>query len=135
MIHRALKIGRWTADFLFAESRYDIDGVVACLREIRAPSRVIAEAVDLMESDGENTGFLYNNRDEFRALGVVGPSSSGAEFIDTLVHEIHHLAVAIADGLGVDLEGETPAYIAGDAARDFAEVVCTLGCPHCREDK
>ena len=135
MIHRVLKIGRWTVDFLFAENRYDIEGVVACLREIHAPDWVIRDAVSLMESEEPNTGFMYNNQDSFRALGVIGPTTSGAEFIDTLVHEVHHLAVAIAYNLGVDLEGETPAYIAGDSAREFADVVCMLGCAHCRKVK
>lgn len=51
---------------------------------------------------------------------------------NTLTHEIHHLAVAIARELGIDLESETPAYIAGDTMREFADVVCRLGCEHCR---
>ncbi len=42
------------------------------------------------------------------------------------------LAVAIASELGIDLESETPAYLAGDSARALAEVVCVLGCDHCR---
>lgn len=135
MIHRVLQIGRWTVDFLFAERRYDVDGVVACLRYLGAPRSVIDKAVRLMEEGGDNTGFLYHNPKTFRALGVIGPTTSGAEFIDTLVHEIHHLAVAIASELGVSLEGESPAYLAGDSARAFADVVCQLGCPHCREVK
>lgn len=51
--------------------------------------------------------------------------------INTLVHEIHHLASVIADGLGVDLLGETPAYVAGDAAMALAHTLCDLGCSHC----
>lgn len=62
---------------------------------------------------------------------AIGPTTSGAEFQDTLVHEVHHLAVAIAAELGIDLESESPAYIAGDSARALADVVCELGCRHC----
>lgn len=132
MIHRALQIGRWTVDFLFAETKYDIEGVVGCLRYYLAPDWVIEDAVSLMGEGSLNTGFLYNNPTIFKALCVVGPTSSGAEFIDTLVHEIHHLAVAIASELGLDLASESPAYLAGDSARALAEVVCELGCEHCR---
>lgn len=135
MTHRALRIGRWTVDFLFAGSKYDIEGIVACLLDAGAPDWVVDDAVSLMEDGELNTGFLYSNRDELRAIGVIGPTTSGAEFIDTLVHEVHHLAVAVASVLGVDLEGETPAYIAGDAMRAFADEVCRLGCDHCREVK
>lgn len=63
---------------------------------------------------------------------VIGPTTSGAEFVDTLVHEVHHLAVAIASSLGIDIESETPAYISGDSARELADVICRMGCGNCR---
>ena len=131
-----LKIGRWVVDFLFATERYDVDGVLACLKHAAAPRWVLDKAYGLMVSCERDCGFTYSrggeltyaNPDNFRAVVLIGPTSSGAEFIDTLTHEIHHLAVAIAKSLGVDLEGETPAYLAGDAMRAFADVVCRLGC-------
>lgn len=81
-----------------------------------------------MDEGSPNTGFTYTNAIVFRAVVCIGPTTSGGEFQNTLVHEIHHLAVAIARELGVDLEGETPAYLAGDTMRAFADVVCKLGC-------
>lgn len=128
MIHRVLKVGRWVVDFLFAERKYDIDGIVSCLRHAEAPRRIIAQAIDLMEDGSPNTGFTYTNAMVFRAVVCIGPTTSGGEFQNTLVHEIHHLAVAVARELGFDLEGETPAYLAGDTMRAFADVVCKLGC-------
>ena len=128
MYHRVLKVGRWVVDFLFAERKYDIEGIVSCLRHAEAPRRIIGQAVDLMEEGSPNTGFTYTNAMVFRAVVCIGPTTSGGEFQNTLVHEIHHLAVAIARGIGVDLEGETPAYLAGDTMRAFADVVCQLGC-------
>jgi hypothetical protein len=128
MYHRVLKVGRWVVDFLFAERKYDIEGIVSCLRHAEAPRRIIDQAVDLMEEGSQNTGFTYTNARVFRAVVCIGPTTSGGEFQNTLVHEIHHLAVSIARELGVDLEGETPAYLAGDTMRAFADVVCKLGC-------
>lgn len=128
MIYRFLKIGRWSVDFLFATKGYDIDGVIACLRDADAPRNILSQAEELMYSCEYNCGFTYANPFIKRAVVLIGPTTSGAEFQDTLVHEIHHLAVAIARSLGVDLEGETPAYISGDAAKALADVVCRLGC-------
>ena len=128
MIHRVLSIGRWVVDFLFATDEYDIDGVLACLYDAKAPRSVLRSAEKIMDSEYLNTGFTYSNLENHRAVVAVGPVSSGEEFIDTLVHEVHHLAVAIASGLGVDLEGETPAYLSGDSARALADVICRLGC-------
>lgn len=132
MLHRVLLIGRWVVDFLFAVDKFDIDGTLACLRDVGAPRWVLDEAEDLMLNCNENCGFTYSkqfvNPNTHRAVVLIGPTSSGGEFLDTLTHEIHHLSVAIAKELGVDLEGETPAYLAGDTMREFADVVCRLGC-------
>lgn len=133
MIHRVIPIGRWVVDFVFATKRYDIDGILSCLYDADAPRWVMENAVDLMSEGKPNTGFTYTNPEIHRAVVAIGPTTSNAEFIDTLVHEVHHLAVAIASDLGIDLESETPAYVAGDAARSLAEVLCELGCPHCHE--
>ena len=105
-----------------------MEGVLACLYDAYAPKRVMERAMGMMKSGGANTGFTYTNPKLLRAVVAIGPTTSGKEFIDTFVHEIHHLAVAIADNLGMDLEGEAPAYISGDAARALAEVICALGC-------
>ena len=131
-IHRVLKIGRWVVDFIFATKSYDIEGILSCLYDVGAPRWVMENAGELMSEEKYNTGFTYTNPEIRRAVVVVGPTTSGAEYVDTLVHEIHHLAVAIASELGIDLESETPAYLAGDSARALAEAVCELGCGHCR---
>ena len=132
MIHRVLLIGYWVVDFVFATERYDVDGILSCLYDAGAPRWAMGDAEELMSSGDYNTGFTYANPGNRRAVVVIGPTTSGAEFVNTLTHEIHHLAVAIASELGIDLESETPAYLAGDSARALAEVVCELGCEHCR---
>lgn len=132
MIHRVILIGKWVVDFVFATERYDVDGILSCLYDAGAPRWAMGDAEELMSSGDYNTGFTYANPGNRRAVVVIGPTTNGAEFVNTLTHEIHHLAVAIASELGIDLESETPAYLAGDSARALAEVVCELGCEHCR---
>lgn len=128
MVHRVLLIGRWMVDFLFAVRKYDIEGVLSVLYNAHAPESIIDDAEELMRSCEYNCGFTYSNPRRKLAVVLIGPTTSGAEFIDTLVHEVHHLAVAIASSIGVDLEGETPAYLAGDASRELMDVICSLGC-------
>lgn len=131
MERRFLKIGRWRVDFLFCTEGYRREEILPLLSYMEASDEVISITEDLIDSDILNTGFTYSNAKIYRALVVIGPVSSGEEFIDTLVHELHHLAVAVASNLGIDLESETPAYIAGDAARDLVDLICTLGCSRC----
>lgn len=127
MVHRALVIRDWTVDFLFSEDGYDEELVLNYLYYNEAPYDIMLDAKYLMES-GVNTGFTYSDPDLKYALVVVGPASSGEQFVDTLVHEVFHLAVAVADKADANLRGEVPAYIAGDSARDLSDVICRLGC-------
>ena len=141
MKYANLLIGSWDVDFFFAEEDYEIEPVVYCLLDSGASDDIIREALALMERCWENCGFTFSRESDYRyinpkmhrAVMMIGPTSSGAEFIDTFVHEIHHLAVAIASQLGAYLDSETPAYVAGDTAREFAEVFCEFGCEHCRK--
>lgn len=131
MIHRVIVLGHWIVDVLFAIDEYDVEGVLSCLYEIDAPYSAMMDSKHLMENGNKNTGFMYANPDNMRAVLCVGPTTSGAEFLDTVVHEVHHFAVVVASELGIDLEGEAPAYVSGDTIRELADIVCRLGCEHC----
>ena len=132
MISRVLNIGHWVIDFLFAVERYDTEGVLACLYDVYAPPDVMRRAVEIMERGDPNCGFTYSNPDIKRAVCVIGPASSGAEFVNTASHEMYHVASAIANDIGYDLNGEFPAYVTGDAMQSLISVICELGCEHCR---
>lgn len=138
MIRRVLRISGWIVEFLFCMGRYDIEGVLACLRDAGAPMWVVEQALDLMENCDYDCGFTYSarrpqrysyyNRERHRAVVLIGPTSSGAEFLDTFVHELRHLTDSVAKSIGVALDSEDAAYISGDTARELADVVCKLGC-------
>lgn len=131
MIRRDLQIGRWSIVFLFADDYYNTYDVLTYLEDAGAPEHVLERAEEALSRGRYNSGLAYTNEVTYQGVVFVGPTTSGDEFINTLVHEIHHLASVIADGLGVDLLGETPAYVAGDAAMALARTLCELGCSHC----
>lgn len=118
--------------FLFATGEYDAREIAEALYDAGASRLVLRQSEDLVWMCDYNCGFTFANPIRHMAVVVIGPTTSGSEFQNTFVHEIHHLAVAIADSLGIDLREEDPAYMAGDAAMELAEVVCKLGCTHCR---
>lgn len=134
MIHRVLLIGSWVFDFLFADKEYDIEGVLSCLYDAEAPYDIMLHAKHLMEDCKLDCGFTYTNQEHRRGVVLIGPVSSGAEFVNTFVHEMTHVTIAVATSYGVDLTSETPAYVAGDTARDLVDVVCELGCVNCNGD-
>lgn len=132
MIRRDLEIGRWHVEFYFVPDDYDIDYILDRMYTFGASASKMRRALQIMESGLPNRGFTFANPYDFLAIVVIGPTTSGAEFQDTVTHEALHLAVAIADALGVDLKGETPAYLAGDSARALSDVICRYGCEECR---
>lgn len=139
MIHRVLKIDRWVVDFLFAGEKYDIEGVLGCLYDAGAPGSVMDEAENLMRSCNYDCGFTYSRQYRFfnakrhRAVVLIGPTSSGAELLDSFTHELYHLTVTVASEQDVKLRSEEPAYLCGDTARELADIIYELGCPHCNK--
>lgn len=131
MIERILRIGRWEVDFLFCVDNYDEDIILSRLVASDAPEFVLDDALYLIDNCQANCGFTYTNPVTREMVVMIGPTTSGAEFVDTLTHEVHHVAVSIADSLGIDLDGENPAYNSGDAMRELTDVVCHLGCSLC----
>lgn len=63
-----------------------------------------------------------------RMLIVVRTSYYGRQFIDTLLHELHNLATAIAYYRADNLRGEVPAHRSGDPAMALSDMICHLGC-------
>lgn len=131
MIENKLYIGRWTVYFLFATDDYDRDLIARRLDDADASYDIVERSNEIIISGAYNCGFTYTNPDIYRAVVVIGPTSSGEEFVNTFVHELYHLAVAIAENLGLDLESEAPAYLIGDMAFELTEAVCHLGCSLC----
>lgn len=131
MIYRDLYIGRWHALFVFAPDGYDDNAILDILYDLDASDYILVKAEKKMREGRPNEGFTFANSRMKEALVVIGPSTSGAEFVNTLSHEIYHLSVAVAKSLGLDLEGEQTAYIEGDAMGDFIELVCQFGCDKC----
>lgn len=132
MTYRLLRIGSWRCHFFFAQHGYEEEDILDLLYDLDAPDDILVSVSRKMRAGRKNEGFTYSNQMTHDAVIVIGPTTSGAEFQDTLVHELHHLAVAIASSLGIDLESETPAYISGDSARALADVICRMGCGNCR---
>ena len=131
-MRRVLRIGRWVVDFIFAEDGYDEEAVLGCLYDMDAPYGKMRRALEIMESGDYNRAFTFANADLKRALVMIGPTTSGEEFINSLSHEIDHLSDAIAEYYGIKGHREGTSYLTGDTTMALAKVICRLGCHHCR---
>ena len=132
MIHRVVRVQGWTVDFLFAHRRNDEEGVMACLYEYGAPKEIARQTREQMDG-APNRGFTFSNSDRRVILTWVGHQSSGAQWVNTTVHELAHIAQAIALDDGMDPFSEDFAYLCGDISQTVADILCTLACDHCRD--
>lgn len=131
MLHKRIHIRGWIVDFLFAIDDCDREEVYDFLRKMKASKSVIAKTKSIIYHNEDNAGFTYSDPKIRRSLSYIGPTTSRAEFIDTIVHEAFHISVAIAKELKINLQSEFPAYVSGDILRELADIIFSYGCPHC----
>ena len=99
-----------------------------------APDSIISKVSENVSVGRLNEGFCYSNQIERKTVVGVGKTTTGAEFLDTTIHEIVHITQDVSRKDGIDPWGEDFAYLAGDISRGVSDVVCEMACPHCRHD-
>jgi hypothetical protein len=130
MTHRTIHIRGWRVD-VFIEDGYHPDMVMECLEEMDAPNDILEKAHGLIVENKPNQAFTYSNGRH--TCIYIGWTTSGEEFLNSLVHEIRHLVDHIAAFYGLE-NNEAVGYLSGDAALLLAEDICEHGCVHCRKE-
>lgn len=132
MIVRKVNINDWSILFLFSYSEYDMDAIGDAIMRIGASDGILDQVEMNVEAGRLDEGFTVSNPRERVSVVGIGRTSSGPEFLDSVVHEIFHLVQDICIADRVSLKGEPAAYLAGDISRSVSDFVCELSCPHCR---
>lgn len=119
---------------------YDVDGgdtyrVVSALMDIGCKGENLSRSVEAVESCRKNSGLTFANLMSREMVVMIGKTTSHAEFLNTLVHELHHMAEFIASEAGVPYTGETISYITGDLAMLMHPVAGKMLCPHCHQKR
>lgn len=109
----------------------DVEEIIDTLERLGATDRELCKARRNMRKDTRNNGICYPNKADRMSVMVIGSTTSAKEFLDSLVHEIMHLAVHIATTDGIDLHSEEVCYIAGDAARSLYDTCKEYLCCKC----
>ncbi len=117
--------------FLFSFDANDIGFIEDALVWADAPNSVIQKVSENVYAGRRNEGFCYSDPSLRRSVAAVGLTTSGAEFVNSTVHEITHVAQHISDADGIDPLSEEFAYLAGDITSGVSDIVCEYSCPHC----
>lgn len=124
------RAGGWLVTAYYAVTHYEVDEILHTLAEAGADDKSLERAYDNLSSGNLNTGLCYSGKGE--SVLVISCASSPAQFLNSLVHELHHLASHIASALGYDHKGEETCYIAGETAEKIYKVASKFLCEHCR---
>lgn len=133
MIRQTIYLERahgWRVACYYAVTHYEVEEIMQRLIDIGCEGKNLQTAYDNLSSDNLNTGLCYSGNGE--SVLVISCASSPAQFLNSLVHELHHMASHIASALGYDQKGEEVCYIAGEAAEKMYPVASKFLCEHCR---
>lgn len=125
----------WVCDVFIAVHEYKVDDIVKALDMCGASDAVLNRVKDRMEKNEVDTGFTFSNPRTRHSVMVIGKTSEGKQFLNSFVHELRHLVddIAVADSL--EMSGESVAYLSGDIAMELSDIVCSMSCDHCRQNR
>lgn len=122
---------RWWVRIYYAVTYYRTERILSDLNSIDCNEAIYRKAKLHLRRGDLDTGFTYTNKRYRRSIVVVGISSSPAQFINSLEHELRHLVDDISDACGVDTHGEEVAYLTGDLnALLFDDIHSFVCCSH-----
>lgn len=134
MITREVHIRHWTILFLFSFDEYDMESIYDALVWAEAPESIIENVSENVYAGRLNEGFTYSEPSLRRTVAATGKAATGPEMLNTIVHEIVHIAQHISIEDGIDPLSEEVAYLCGDISSTVADIVCRLSCPKCSGD-
>ncbi len=118
--------------FLCVEPK-EFDDVIAALRDLGASEEILERVWSNLERGSKNEGFTFSVPGKRSSVMMISETTSAAEAMNTIVHEIRHLTDDIAQSYHVALTGEEVAYLAGETAKKIFEQCNFLFCDHCRQ--
>lgn len=124
--------GNWEIYAYFAVTKYMTEEIMDCLWDIGCDGQTALQAYRNLASGGLNTGLCYSNYRQKKSVMVIAKTSSAAEFLNSLHHELCHLTAHIGKVYDLDPTGEDIAYLSGEISREMYPKIGHLLCEECR---
>ena len=124
--------GNWEIYAYFAVSQYMTDEIMERLWEVGCDGETALQAYRKLASGDLNTGLCYSNYRKRKSVMVIAKTSSAAEFLNSLHHELCHLTAHIGKVYDLDPVGEDIAYLSGEISMAMYPKIGHLLCEDCR---
>lgn len=113
----------WTVHVYYDTTPYDTEELLGKLYQMGCSENGILRTRKQLLGGGYNNGFTYSNRALKQSVVSLGRASSFPQFLNSFVHEVHHLATHIAEAVGMSLAGEPICYLSGNIAQEMYPIL------------
>jgi hypothetical protein len=121
IVHLNVKGRPWTVAFFLPVTGVHVQEILYTLRMIGCSEENLATAQTNLMSGQFNNGLTFSN--DRVSVCVWAVATSPPQYLNLIVHELHHLSVHIAKENGMDLEDEEVCYINGDMAMQLYDLI------------
>lgn len=104
----------WRITVYYAIHGYYVDDIMETLSDLGINSEAAKSAFELLNSGRLNTGLTFCK--DRKALCVIGMAENAVQYMNSIVHELMHLAIFISRSEGIPLDSEEVCYIGGEIA-------------------
>lgn len=113
----------WTVHIYYDTTLRNADEILDKLYRMGCSREGIARTRNQFLERSYNNGLTYSNKVCRESLMSLGRASSFPQFLNSFVHEVHHLATHIADASDIPLDGEEICYLSGMIAQKMYPVL------------
>ena len=113
----------WTAYVYYDTTPYDTEELLDKLISLGCSENGVLRTRKQLLVGGYNNGFTYSNRALKRSVVSLGRASEFAQFLNSFVHELHHLSTHIAQTYDIPLDGEEICYLSGGIAQEMYPIL------------
>lgn len=126
--HVYLEDYEWSIKAFFADDKSTNESLLQFMEIMGCSEKEIASIANMLSSNKKNLGFTYTDYEYMTTIMYVGPTSSIAEFQNTLDHEKGHVCIHIASYYDIDPYGEEYQYLAGEIGERLFDVTKLFIC-------
>ena len=114
---------QWKVYVYYDTTPYDTEELLGKLRSLGCSENGILRTRKQLLGGDYNNGFTYSNRALKQSVVSLGRASEFSQFLNSFVHELHHLSTHIAQAYGIPLDGEDVCYLSGSIAQKMYPIL------------
>lgn len=136
MIRQDVYIERydWVVHAYFAVTTYYTQEIMDKLWELGCDTKTALTAYRNLNKGDLNTGLCYSNYRRRESVLVVAKTTTSAQFLNSMMHELCHLQSHIAKVYNLSPTGEEVAYLTGNIIMQMYPHIRHLLCECCRKE-